>query len=126
MSTNRTTGQYGEDLACDHYVACGYKILDRNVRITRVGEIDVIACIVNNTKPMYVFVEVKTRTSTRCGEGFEAISFQKRIRMRTCALAWLAENTPEVGQRYEWRLDVVSIALEAKIADITVFENIEI
>lgn len=51
-----TTGRNGEDRACQYLVEKGYAIVDRNFRMGRCGEIDVVA----ESKDFLVFVEVKT------------------------------------------------------------------
>lgn len=72
MNKNRSLGQWGEDLAAKHLQAMNYKILERNYRAGR-SEIDVI-CRDGET---LVFVEVKTRRSTRQGMPEEALTDRK-------------------------------------------------
>jgi putative endonuclease len=68
MST-KTTGDYGETLACKYLQSLGYKIIERNYRI-RGGEIDIIA----QEKGDLVFIEVKTRHSHEFGTPGESIT----------------------------------------------------
>ena len=63
----------------------GYEILDRNWR-TAEGEIDLVA----RDGDALVFIEVKTRTSTRFGHPFEAITPGKLVHLRRLAASWIA------------------------------------
>ena len=65
----------------------GYVILDRNWRGNRC-ELDVVA--LNNE--CLVFVEVKTRGSSRYGSPLEAITPAKLSNMIRAAFSWLTEN----------------------------------
>lgn len=67
--SNTSSGNKGEDLACEHLKKQGYKILERNYRI-RGGEIDIIA----KDQEYLVFVEVKTRWSHEYGLPVESIT----------------------------------------------------
>jgi len=62
-------GRRGEEAAGRHLLSLGYRILERRYR-TRAGEIDFIA----RDGEAIVFIEVKTRTSLRCGRPAEAES----------------------------------------------------
>lgn len=62
----------GENAACEILQKKGYKILERNFRKSY-GEVDIIAV----NKDILVFVEVKTRTSSKFGTPFEAIASWK-------------------------------------------------
>ena len=80
-------GISGENLACDALARQGYAILARRYR-TRVGEIDIVA----QDGETLVFVEVKTRTSDRCGPPAEAVTRRKQRRIVTMAKWYLSEN----------------------------------
>ena len=78
----RGFGNVGEQIAAEYLVKNGFKILDRNFRYGRFGEIDIIA--VENE---YIcFIEVKTRTSSLFGTPIEAVGYEKRKKIK--ALAW--------------------------------------
>ena len=62
MRSNLEKGLLGEREAEKYLISKGYKIRDRNYR-TKIGEIDIVAEKFNTL----VFVEVKTRTSTKLG-----------------------------------------------------------
>ncbi len=123
-TSRRELGDRGEDIACQYYIDHGYVIVDRNVTISRVGEIDVIAARVVGDITEYVFVEVKTRSSSYAGQGYEAVDYKKRVRMRNCAMAWLRENIDR--HKTSWHLDVASIDYSRSVPTIRVFNNIEV
>jgi len=112
------TGRLGAQLAADFLTRQGFEIAGRNVR-TSSGEIDLLARLGN----LLVFVEVKTRTSTRFGFPEEAITPKKMAHMTACAEEYL-QNHAEWCQ--EWRLDVISILAENSRNDpqIEWFENV--
>jgi putative endonuclease len=97
-------GVRGEKLACEFLKHNGYKILYRNFRARRGGEVDVI-CRDNDT---LVFVEVKTRTGEDFGRPFEAVNVAKQKLISRGALAWLQLlDNPDIL----FRFDVVEIIL---------------
>jgi putative endonuclease len=103
--TRTEIGALGEQLAAEHLVAAGLRILARNWRC-RYGEIDLIA-----TEPdsgTVVFVEVKTRTGDGFGGLEQAVTPQKVRRLRRLAGLWLA------GQHGSWsavRIDVIGVRI---------------
>jgi len=86
--TSHDFGRWGEGLATEHYAAIGFEILARNWRC-RQGEIDLIAAAASTV----VFVEVKSRSTSRYGSGADAVGWQKQQKIRTVALQWLAETS---------------------------------
>ena len=58
MKHNQKIGKWGEDAVAAYLKERGYEILARNAR-TPYGEIDIVA----KQEDVYIFVEVKTRTS---------------------------------------------------------------
>jgi putative endonuclease len=79
----------------------GYAVLARRYR-TRFGEIDIVC----EDRRTIVFVEVRARRTTRCGEAIETISFRKRRRIGAMALDYLAW-TGRID--HPCRFDVVAI-----------------
>ena len=69
-------GRAGERRAAWFYRLRGYRIVDRNVRLSA-GEIDLV---VRRGRTLAI-VEVKTRQSLSAGEGFVAVDRAKRERM---------------------------------------------
>ena len=95
-------GARGEKLACRFLKRSGYKILLRNFRGRRGGEIDVV-CRDNDT---LVFVEVKTRAHEDFGRPVEAVDREKQKRISRGALAWLRMlDNPDIL----FRFDVVEV-----------------
>jgi putative endonuclease len=111
----RALGAAGEDTAAAWYEAAGYRVLDRNWRC-REGELDLVV----ERPGVVVFCEVKTRRGTGFGEGFEAVTRDKQLRIRRLATRWLAEHR---GARRALRFDVVSVrAIPGQPAAVDVFE----
>jgi len=101
----RALGARGEELTAEHYVADGYEILARNWRC-RQGELDLVLL----RDRVLVFCEVKTRRSDRFGSPIEAITRDKRQRIRVLAGRWLDEHEAVVR---EVRFDVSSVTFAA-------------
>lgn len=80
------TGRAGEAAAAAFLEEAGYRVLHRNYRCGRSGEIDLIA-VDGDT---LVFVEVKTRRSASFGTGAEAVDQRKRARLIRLARYYLA------------------------------------
>ncbi len=77
----------------------GYKLLGRNYRC-KYGEIDIIM----ETGEILVFIEVKARTSSKYGLGYESVTASKQEKLFKTAQHYMSEN----GERAA-RFDVVSI-----------------
>jgi putative endonuclease len=100
-------GLAGEQLASEHLVRCGFRILERNYR-TRHGELDIIAF----DGQVLVFCEVKARrlpaTSTL---PLEAIDPRKRRQVRRMAGHWLAERHDRPWAQ-EIRFDAIGVCFD--------------
>lgn len=110
-------GKSGEDAACDELRRRGYAILARGYR-TRMGEIDIIA----RDGPTLVFIEVKARTTGRCGYPAEAVTLHKQAKVTAMATDYLA--------RCGWhdrpcRFDVVAVFLDerGRPCSVEVYQN---
>jgi putative endonuclease len=103
-SQHCTLGKTGEDLACDALRERGYAILDRRYR-TRGGELDVVA----RDGRTLVFVEVKTRRSSRFGTPLDAITRTKRRQIVAMAADYLARRRAPSGP---CRFDVVAVSFD--------------
>lgn len=100
---NKGLGDYGERVAAQHLRSLGMVVLAQQWTC-RFGEIDIVA----RDGSTLVICEVKTRTSTRYGGPFEAVTGQKAARLRRLAQAWLEVHDvhpPAV------RIDVVSVVV---------------
>ena len=73
MYQKHETGKEGENIATSFLQNKGYKILQRNFKCYY-GEIDIIA----KDKEEYVFIEVKTRSSSIYGKPKEAVDKAKK------------------------------------------------
>jgi putative endonuclease len=101
MATKDELGRRGELLAAAHLENRGFDVIDRNWRC-RQGEIDLVARDGNE----YVFVEVKTRSSTAFGTPLDAITPQKLARLQRLAVAWCASH---LRTRQLIRIDAIGI-----------------
>jgi len=111
-------GAFGETLACDFLKKRGYKIIDRNARLSYL-EIDIIA----KTKQELVFIEVKTRISQILGPADEALKNSQIKNLKKAIVKYCAKNKQKLDNI---RLDLISvnIILPKKSAKIKHFKNI--
>lgn len=99
--TTAELGRAGEDLAAAHLSACGWQIVERNLRLHH-GELDIVA-LAHTT---LVFVEVKTRRSFVTGVPQAAVTPHKLRRLRRLVGEYLMErSTPH----RDVRIDVVAV-----------------
>ena len=108
--SRRALGAQGEAFAAQHLEASGYRILGRNVRAGGV-ELDLIV----SRGRWIVFVEVKTRSSTRMGSPLLAVDERKQARIARGAAAWLRAH-PARGTR-RVRFDVIACLRDASRPD---------
>ena len=87
MYERHITGKEGEDIATEFLENKGYKILDRNF-LTRHGEIDIVA----KDNEEYVFIEVKTRTTTNYGMPVEAVTIEKQKHLKKATEYYIYKN----------------------------------
>lgn len=76
MNNKILLGKLGEEKASKFLEKQGYKIIERNFK-KRYEEIDIIAIDSSEKSPVLVFIEVKTRTSSKFGSPLEAITYWK-------------------------------------------------
>jgi len=95
-------GREGENLAEAFLIERGYKILERNYRLS-FGEIDVIA----REAQTLCFIEVKTRDADYYGHPFEAVTPAKQRTIRKVAQMYLTEHPDDESAFI--RFDVVGI-----------------
>lgn len=99
------TGNYGEQVATDWLRSQRCRILARNFRGPRRGEVDIIA----RDGKLLLFVEVKTRRKDAKIRGFDAVGKDKQALIERGANAWLKQ----LGTRdLPWRFDVIEITVE--------------
>ena len=111
-------GDLGESIACSHLRASGRKVLYRNYRGPKGGEIDIVA----RDGEVLSFVEVKTRTHQGYGRPLDAVDQAKQELIERGANSWLHL----LGSRdIPWRFDVVEIILEeGQLPSINVINNV--
>ena len=100
MKTNAEKGRHAEDRASRFLLACGYRVLARNVRLPG-GEIDAV-CL---DGPTLVIVEVKRRDSGTFGSALGAVNSRKRATLRRIA----ADYAQIVAPSAKLRFDVVAL-----------------
>ena len=87
---NKKIGSFGEMLVITYLENMNYEILDKNYK-TKFGEIDIIA----KDKKEYVFIEVKTRTSSKYGMPSEAVDFNKEKHIKKSSQVYVYLNNLE-------------------------------
>ena len=112
-------GRLGESLAARHLTSLGFRLLARNYRVGRLGEIDLVMLAEDGVT--LCFVEVKTRTGTAFGRPAEAVTADKRRRIRRMAQVFvqsraLHQDQPGYGPAdvsgRPLRFDVVEVMLD--------------
>ncbi|HET6371583.1 MAG TPA: YraN family protein [Nitrospiria bacterium] len=103
MSLQRIIGMDGEIAALDYLRRVGYRILVHNYR-SPPGEIDIVAEDGNSL----VFIEVKTRSTSRFGTPQEAVDRKKQSKIARAALYYLSEHQIK---RKDCRFDVVVVSV---------------
>lgn len=98
-------GNYGERVATDWLRSQGCRILARNFRGPRKGEVDIVA----RKNKLLLFVEVKTRREGAKIRGLDAVGKHKQELIERGANAWLKR----LGTRnLPWRFDVIEVMVE--------------
>jgi putative endonuclease len=102
-------GSHGEILAVKFLRRKRYKVLYRNYRGPRGGEVDIVCR--DKTCDTLAFVEVKTRRSLEFGSPGEAVTREKQKLIARGALAWLdLLGYPDI----HYRFDIVEIVMTGK------------
>jgi putative endonuclease len=112
VSDKIKTGNKGETLAAEFLQKKGFEIVERNYRY-RHAEIDLIVARDN----WVLFVEVKTRSSSKYGEPEDFVDYRKTNKIFEAAEEWIFTT--------DWkghiRFDIVSV----KLGDEPVIEHFE-
>ena len=95
----------------------GRKVLHRNFRAPRGGEVDIVC----RHKDVLVFVEVKTRTSDEFGRPADAVNADKERLIQRGANEWLRLlGRPKI----KFRFDIAEVLLiDGELPKISVIEN---
>ncbi len=104
MTYQKKIGDQGESIAAVYLREKGYLVLEEKYHSVY-GELDLIAL----DREDVVFVEVKTRTSTRFGFPEMSVTPDKLEKIRKTGLMWL-QSHPEVPD--DWRIEVIGILLD--------------
>ncbi|MGJ8695160.1 MAG: YraN family protein [Verrucomicrobiaceae bacterium] len=111
-------GALGERIAAHFLMRKGWKLLYRNFRAPKGGEVDLVMRGGRDYKQL-VFVEVKTRTRKGYGRPLEAVDRDKQTLIERGANEWLRllaeehrEDDEDFRRTISWRFDVVEIILQ--------------
>jgi putative endonuclease len=101
--STRERGQLAEQVAVDHLVRHGYRVVERNF-LCKVGEVDIIATYGDEL----VFVEVRSRKSAASLDPIYSVNRRKQQRIAKAAQVYLDRRfqTPPPS-----RFDVVLVTL---------------
>jgi putative endonuclease len=100
-------GRLGEQLAAEHLIRRGLRVIERNYR-TRWGELDIVAY----DGRTLIFCEVKTRRLTVPGrDPLESVHTRKRSKVRKMAGSWLVERTDRPYAE-NVRFDAIGVTLD--------------
>ncbi len=128
MKNTKTLGDTGEKIAESYLKEKGYKILDKNFRWKKLGEIDIVA---SKSDPSFakasagrniIFFEVKVRMRKGLSEfkPEDNITQIKQKKLVKLAQIWLAKRKLDTG----WQIDVLAIEIyRNKSFDIRHLEN---
>ena len=108
-------GRAGEDAALRVYLGHGYRLLARNWRCS-IGELDLVLAL----DGLIVFCEVKTRSGSAFGGGYEAVTRTKRRKLRALAEAYLTDRVPPPARV---RFDVASVWVGPSRTDVEIFQD---
>ena len=111
-------GDYGEKVAADWLRARGGKILARNFKGRKGGEVDIVA----RQGKQLLFIEVKTRKKNAKLRGLAAVNRKKRSLIERGGNEWLRR----LGTRaVPWRYDVIEVQVsEGEIPVVARVENV--
>ncbi|HXW35044.1 MAG TPA: YraN family protein [Acidimicrobiales bacterium] len=127
--SRQALGARGEQAVASHYLDAGYELLSRNWRCSE-GELDLV--LVDRSKHLLVFCEVKTRRTDAFGSPLEAVTYAKRKRLRRLAALWLGSQpgsaVPSQGfassrRSFDLRFDVAAVRVHAGRLDIEIVES---
>ena len=104
MST-KTLGDLGEQIAENYLKQKGYKILDKNFRYSKLGELDIIA----QKNSDVIFIEVKARKKKHVSDFMpeDNITYQKQKKLIKLAQLWLAKRKLDT----DWQIDILAIEI---------------
>ena len=105
------SGSDAEQMAIDFLIKKNFKIIKKNFRLGKYGEIDIIA----HDGDYLVFIEVKSRSNSDFGSPEEAVNTTKQRQIRRIAESYLYVNKITDAN---CRFDVVAINFKGNSAEI--------
>ena len=102
MPAKREVGIAGEDAAARYLAKHGFKLLHRNLRLGRTGELDIIA----RERSTLVFIEVKSRLAGETLGGFTNITPAKQRKLWDLGALYLARYG---GDHLAVRFDAIEV-----------------
>ena len=106
MREKKDLGDLGEKISREYLENKGYKILDKNFRYSKFGELDIIAQKGNDI----IFFEVKTRKKTGLSEFLpeDNITFDKQKKLIKLAQIYLSKSRLLDNS---WQIDILAIEI---------------
>jgi putative endonuclease len=109
-------GRAGEEAALQVYLRNGFRLIARNWRCG-LGELDLVV----RRGRLLVFCEVKTRSTSAVGAGYEAVTWSKRRRLRRLAEAFVSRTPVRPAAT---RFDVASVHVSRGSApDVEIYQD---
>jgi putative endonuclease len=96
---NKSTGNEGEEIAADYLLKRGYKVIERNLRLS-FGEIDILA----EKDKKIIIVEVKTVRGSGFGLAQDLVRFKKQQKLKLLGRA-MEQKYPKATIR----IDVIGV-----------------
>ncbi len=98
-------GNKGESSASLFLTGNGFKILKRNFRFGKTGEIDIIA----KKDSLIVFAEVKSRNSSLYGGAYYSINDKKKQTLKKVARHFLRSHPQFFSKDFTFRFDLIAV-----------------
>ncbi len=113
----RSLGSRGEEIAARYLQSLGYEIIARNVHISRLGEMDIVA----RDGDVLAFVEVRTRVGERFGSPEESVGIRKQRKLLLLGQIYVQEN----GWEGPWRVDFVAVRMKdpEHLSDVRLYKD---
>ena len=119
LTARQILGEKGEQLAADHLVALGWRVLDRRFRSGH-RDIDLIVERRSGASRVIAFVEVKTRADRGFGGPLGAVHWRKQREMAHAARHWMSRHRLPNDT---FRFDVVGIVYGSGAPEVVHIEN---
>lgn len=131
MHKTKKLGNFGEEIASEFLKNKGYRIICRNYRIGKLGEIDIISEAKDSFLPWkekrVVFVEVKTLLRDTSYSQYDPelhVNTEKVRRLKRLCQMYLTKNGLKLD--IPWQIDVIAVeinALDMSVKSIRHHEN---